>query len=93
MYLRKDITQVTVRDAQSGDEHLEWRYKEAELTLAEYDEYLSELNNAGVQSLKDDTLAIMMAAADSYESSETNSLAIMSALTSIYELLSKEGGN
>lgn len=91
MYLRKDITQVTVRDAQSGEEHQEWRYKEAELTLEEYAEYQSELNDAGVQSLKDDNLAIMMAAADSYESSETNALAIMSALAEIYEII--KGGN
>jgi hypothetical protein len=87
VYLRKNIRQV-VESNDNGDTTF-YEYEEAVLTPEEYKEYEAEMNNPGIQAIKDDALTLMEANADSYEISEKNSLIIMEAIATLYEKLSE----
>lgn len=46
VYIRKDIIQVPNKDENGNDlEEMHWSYKEALLTIEEYQEYLAEIEN------------------------------------------------
>ncbi len=67
VYVRKNIVKQTLEDETTGDTYTMWNYDEAKLTTSEYVEYQAELNDAGIQSLKEDLETLMVAYADLYE--------------------------
>ncbi len=87
VYLRKNISHNT-ETLEDGNEFSFYTYEEAVLTLKEYEEYIAELNNKNINAIKDDTLVLMEATADSYTNAENNSLIIMQAIADLYNLIS-----
>ncbi len=85
VYLRKNIKKE-IEETEEGPVSY-YVYDEVSLTKDEYEEYINELNNPGIQSIKEDTLILMEAGADSYENAETNSIILMQAIADLYELI------
>lgn len=94
VYLRKGITQ---QEQESGETTIKvWKYQEAQLTLAEYAEYLREMeeyNSIANKELRESNLILMEALADSFDQQlalQENQLIIMEAMADFYENMNKE---
>ncbi len=93
VYLRKNIEEVEIESG--GSKITAWSYDEAQLTIAEYEQYkveAKEMETLGYVANKDNQEVLMEAVADTYVQQldiQENQLIIMDAISEIYELLGK----
>lgn len=95
VYLRKNVTQTSFKDAMSGKTITMWSYDEAVLSLAEFEEYKTNVSADILAQMRADNTDMMDAIATNYEqsaSAEQNQLSIMSAIADLYELVNSKGG-
>lgn len=67
VYIRKNIKEEIAIDEETNESYTVWNYDEAKIAKSEYAEYQAQLNNAGIQSLKEDIETLMLAYTDLYE--------------------------
>ena len=95
VYLRKNVNQTSFKDAMSGKTITMWSYDEAVLSLAEFEEYKTNVSADISAQMRADNTDMMDAIATNYEqsaSAEQNQLSIMSAIADLYELVNSKGG-
>lgn len=92
VYLRKDISSIT-RAIDQGVNKIYWTYKEAKLSVKEFNEYTNLLiaENA-IKGTNDSDNIIRLI--DGQETGDSNQLTIMEAIADLYEMISTiQGGN
>jgi len=99
VYIRRNITEITKTDEESGEEYTYYEYEEAKLTKPEYNKYLKEFEVIAIMQhgveleqaketiakLQEQIAVTEMTMIENYEAQEEINAATENALIELYE--------